>query len=449
MRALVSALVAALSCFSVFSAPAPASAQAGQWIGGAPMRSTVAVGAPGEAWVGVWVDAPVTATVRVRTPMAVSLVVDTSGSMAGAKLDNARLAAAALIESLSDGDIVSVYGFATGVTEVAAPTVLGPMTRQGLLRNVGHLVAGGGTNIEDGLRVGIARMASAPATHATRRVFLISDGQANVGITDPRMLGNLAAGATEYGTQVTAIGVGYDYDPTTLNAMAVQSAGRMHHLGSPEQMAAILETELSWMARSVALSAVLEVRPASGVMILGAATTGAVVEGGVLRMPLGSITAGQRRELLFRVSVPTADIGRRTLATASLSFQTPDGTPAAPQSAELALDVRRDARGATEAPRVAAMVAQHDASEAERAAATLLAEGRRDEAVARLEAARATVSTTSSSYAFDDAVVSGALSARSAELESAASRARAATTPSAMHERSYELQAAPMAADGY
>lgn len=448
MRALVSALLALL-CLSVFSLPASAQTS-GQWIGGAPIRSTVTVGAPGEAWVGVWVDAPTTvATVRVRTPMAVSLVVDTSGSMAGAKLDNARLAAAALIESLSDGDIVSVYGFSTGVTEVAAPTVLGPMTRQMLLRNVSHLVAGGGTNIEDGLRVGIGRMAAAPSTHATRRVFLISDGQANIGVTDPRMLGYLAASGTEYGAQVTAIGVGYDYDPVTLNALAVQSAGRMHHLGSPEQMAAILETELSWMSRSVALSAVLEVRPATGVVILGAATTGAVVEGGVLRLPLGAITAGQRRELLFRVSVPTADVGRRTLATASLSFQSPDGAPAAPQSAELALEVRREARGVTDTPRVAAMVAQHDASEAERAAAVLLEQGRRDEAVARLEAARTAVASTQHSYAFDDAEVSGALSSRSAELESAASRARAASTPSAMHERSYELQAAPMAADGY
>ncbi len=455
MRAFVAAL-AALLCLSVFLAvflavfSAPASAQdTTTWIGGSPIRSSVTVGAPGEAWVGVWVDAPMVTTVRARTPIAVSLVVDTSGSMAGPKIDNARLAAAALIQSLSDGDIVSIYGFATGVTEVAAPTVLDAYTRPVLLRNVSRLYAGGGTNLEGGLRAGISRMAGAPITHATRRVFVISDGQANVGVTDPRMLGMLAAGATEWGTQVTAIGVGYDYDPLTLNAMAVQSAGRMHHLGRPEQMSAILETELSYMVRSVALSAVLEVRPAAGVMILEAATMGAVVEGGVLRLPLGSITAGQRRELLFRVRVPTADIGRRSLATANLRFETPDGTPAPAQSTDLVLMVSRDASGARETPRVAAMVAQHDASEAERAAATLLAEGRREEAVARLDAARAAVSTASTSYAFDDAVVSGALASRQAELDAAASSARSATTPSAMHERSYELQAAPMAADGY
>jgi Ca-activated chloride channel family protein len=232
--------------------------------------------------------------------------------------------------------------------------------------------------------------------------------------------------------------------------MAVQSAGRMHHLGSPEQMARILETELSTMSRSVALSAVLEVRPAPGVMILGAATTGAIIEGGVLRLPLGAITAGQRRELLFRVSVPTADIGRRSLATANLRFDSPDGTPTAPQSAELALTVSRERATTAPAPRVAAMVAQYEASEAERAAAVLLAEGRREEAVARLDAASASVSSTLRTTDFaDDTVVSGSLASRQAELRQAADGARAASTPSAMHERSYELSAAPMAADGY
>ena len=447
MRLFFSALLA-LACLSVFS-PARSSAQdTTTWVAGAPIRSRVSVGAPGEAWIGVWVDAPVTATLRARVPMDVSLVIDTSGSMAGPKIEHARLAAQALIESLADGDIVSIYGFATNVREYAAPTVLDPSSRGNLLRAVDHLVAAGGTYLEGGLRIGLSRMQQAPPSHSVRRVFVISDGQANVGVTDPRTLGQLAAGGTEWGTQVTAIGVGYDYDPITLNQLAVASAGRMHHLGSPEQMGAILETELSWMSRSVALSAVIEVRPAPGVVILGAATLGAVVEGGVLRLPLGAITAGQRRELLFRVRMPTADLGRRSIATANLRFDSPGGGTQM-QTAALAVDVSRDASGASDTPRVAAMMAQHEASEAERAAAVMMAEGRREEAVARLEAAQATITATSTGYAFDDAEVSGALAARSRELSGAASSARASSAPAAMRARAYELQAAPMAADGY
>ena len=101
------------------------SSGATQWVDGAPVRTRVFVGADGETYVGVWVDAPETVpgqAVRSRPPMALSLVVDVSGSMSGAKIQNARVAASSLLESLTDGDIVSIYAFNNGVTEIAPPT---------------------------------------------------------------------------------------------------------------------------------------------------------------------------------------------------------------------------------------------------------------------------------------------------------------------------------------
>ncbi len=418
------------------------------WVGGAPLRTRVVLEGSGEAWVGVWVDAPVTPGTRVHVPMAVSLVVDTSGSMAGEKIRNAQMAASGLLESLADGDIVSIYGFSNGVTEVAAPTVIDASSRGALMQRVGMLAAGGGTNIEGGMRAGVARMAQAPATHPIRRVFLISDGRANIGLMDPQGLGDLAASATEWGTQVTAIGVGYDYDPATLSAMAVRSAGRLHHLARADQMGPILEQELSWMSRSVALNARLEVRPAAGVTIVAGATTGAVLERGVLRFPLGALIAGQRREVLFRVRVE-GSLGRRSLASAQLVFDSPDDRSARTQSVELSFEVGRAGSESPETPRVAAMLAQHQASEAERQAAQMMADGRRDEAIAALETARTRLHGARQEYNFDDEVVSGALSTREAELDAEVSRSRASTAPSEMRERSYELQAAPMSAEGY
>lgn len=447
MRVLFGALLALV----VLSVSTAASAQApvAPWVGGAPLRTRVVLDGAGDAWVGVWVDAPVVGSARAHVPMAVSLVVDTSGSMAGDKIRNAQLAASGLLESLVDGDIVSIYGFSNGVTEIAAPTVVDAASRAVLMQRVGLLVAGGGTNIEGGMRAGVARIAQAPATHPIRRVFLISDGRANIGLTDPNGLGDLAASATEWGTQVTAIGVGYDYDPSTLNAMAVRSAGRLHHLARADQMGPILEQELSWMSRSVALNARLEVRPARGVTITLGATTGAVIEGGVLRFPLGALIAGQRREVLFRVRMDGSVTGRHALASAQLVFESPEDRSARTQSVELSFEVSRDGHEAPETPRVAAMLAQHQASEAERQAARMMADGRRDEAVTALETARAQLRTARTSYDFDDDVVAGSLSTREAELDAEVARSRASSSTSEMRERSYELEAAPMSAEGY
>jgi Ca-activated chloride channel family protein len=450
MRSLVRALAALVVALFVSSPALAQTTTAGTaWIGGAPLRTRLVVDGSGETWVGVWVDAPTTVTAAVRAPMAVSLVVDTSGSMAGDKIANAQLAASSLLESLADGDIVSIYGFASGVTEIAPPTVLDPTSRSWMMRRVSMLVAGGGTDIESGLRVGIARLAQAPSTHPTRRMFLISDGRATLGQTNPTMLGDLAAGATEWGAQVTAIGVGYDYDPMTLNGIVVRTAGRLHHLGQPQQMASILESEMSWLSRSVALNAAIEVRPAPGVTILSGATTGAVVADGALRLPLGVLVAGQRRELLFRVRLAPGITGSRPLATASLVFESPADRVVTTQSYSLTMEVSRSGSASAETPRVAAMVAQYDASEAERRAAELMAQGERDRAVRELETARTVLATTATSYDFEDAEVAGALARRRAEVDSAATAARSASTPSEMRARSYEMQAAPMAADGY
>lgn len=428
----------------------PANAQ-DRWVGGAPLEGHVYVGAGGETWVGVWVDAPQIAVPEARAPMAVSLVVDTSGSMAGDKIRNAQHAASSLLASLADGDVVSIYGFSSAVTEVAPPTVLGPATRGMLMQRVQLLVAGGGTNLYGGMQVGISRIAQAPPSHPIRRIFVISDGHANIGPSDPQSLGDLAAGATEWGTQVTAIGVGYDYDPQTLNAMVVRSAGRLHHLGAPQQMAAILEQELQRMASSVALNARLEVMPSPGVVILEGATTGAVLEGGALRFPLGALYSGQRREILFRVRMDTAHTGTRTLGTVRLVYESPDARAPRTQTAEVRYEVTRDRAlaGSAPTPRVAAMVAQHDASVAERRAAALVAQGQAEQAARALDAARAELDRTARTYDFDDDTVAGELAARSSSLSGASARTRASTTADEQRARSYELQAAPMAAEGY
>jgi len=444
-------VLVALLGLSLLLAASGARAQAQPpWIGGSALRSRIAVDAAGETWVGVWVDAPDVAVVpQVRTPMAVSLVVDVSGSMAGEKIANAQMAASSVIESLADGDIVSIYGFSNVVTEVSPPTVVSALSRAGLMQRVSLLVAGGGTNMYDGMQVGVSRIAQAPATHTNRRIFLISDGHANVGPSDPGSLGDLAARATEWGTQVTAIGVGYDYDPVALSSMVVRSAGRLHHLGNPGQMAAILEQEMGFMARSVALNARIEIQPAPGVTILEGATTGARVDGGLLRFPVGALIAGQRREVLFRVRIPGARLGTQPLGTARLVFQAPGAPAEQVQTAALGYQVVRARTDEAEVPRVAAMVAQHQASVAERQAAQLLEQGQRDQAVAALEAARAQLSQASTTYQFADAEIAGQLARRAEAMRTEAAGASQATSAPAARARSLELQAAPMAAEGY
>lgn len=289
--------------------PVVVTAQSGAWLEAAAGQQTLTVGSDGTVHIGIWVRAPQATQQQVvmrRVPMDVSLVVDVSGSMAGDKIQNARMAAASLIESLALGDIVSVYAFSDNVMEVAPPTTVSNETRGDLIQRVNQLQTMGSTNMFDGLRVGEARAAAAPPTHAVRRVVLISDGMANVGPSSPEELGRVASDGSERNVQVSSIGVGLEYDERTLGAIAMRSAGRMYHLAQPSQMAMILRQELQTLSQTVATEAVIELEPAEGVELLDAENVSAErVEGGRLRVRLGALQGGQVNEVLVRARANT------------------------------------------------------------------------------------------------------------------------------------------------
>jgi len=398
-------------------------------VDGAPQQTQIVVGADGQTYVGIWITAPDEPVRRERAPMDVSLVIDVSGSMAGEKIANARSAAQSLLETLRNGDIVSIYAFSDDVYEIAAPMVVGEGTRGDLIRRVAQLRDLGSTNLFGGLAAGLARMQQAPASHPIRRVIVISDGQANVGPSDPVSLGNLAAGGTESHAQVTAIGVGLDYDENTLGQLAVRSQGRLYHLANPSQMAAILREEMGLLASTFATDVMIEVQPAPGVIIVDGLTMGSSMSGNTLRIPVGNLVAGQSRELLFRARVDTSRVGTRPLATARVMYApTSDASRPVARSVEIPYSVTADASAATRSasPRVAGLVATHEASVASLAAAQALSRGDARAADAAFASAEASLSRAAAV-----APPAAAAEARSRRERIHSARSAAATAPSA------------------
>ncbi|APR77375.1 Hypothetical protein A7982_02722 [Minicystis rosea] len=363
------------------------------WIGAAPSQSVIVPGNGAPMWIGIWVATPEAAPPTKRPPMSLALVVDTSGSMAGPKIDNARLAATSLLEGVTAGDVVAIDAFSNEVRVVVPPTVIQPGNLGALVRAVQGLGAMGGTNLHEGLRVGTAHAAAAVA-HPLRRVIVISDGLANVGPSTPDALGELAAQGTENGVQVSAIGVGLDYDERTLGELARRSSGRLYHLEEPSQLAGILDQEVRLLSTTVATGAYLEISAGSGVEIEGAEFADAQREGNVWRVRLGSLYAGQRREVLMRARVHGAPGSEPELAKVKLVYEdrTENGRWSA-QSVALHARVSDDAKAAAASSdaRVQAMVARHDAAEAQRQAAMMMSHGRTDEAAATLGKAEQTV----------------------------------------------------------
>jgi Ca-activated chloride channel family protein len=368
----------------------------GTWIGAAPEGDMLSQSTR-ETFLGVWVDVPEARAVA-RPPMEVVLVVDTSGSMAGSKIESARAAATTLVRSLKDGDIVALDAFSDNARTLVQPTRLDMHTRTEILREIAQLVPSGSTNMFSGLSIAESQMASAPASHPLRRIVMISDGIANIGPSSPEILGNVAQAGLRFRAQVTSFGVGNDYDERTLNALSVQTNGRLYHIGEPREMAGILRNEVALLDQTLASDASVEVVPAPGVQVLGADGLRADFRDGGLRIPLGALHAGQHREALVRLRIvdPAAFEGHsRSLASVRLRFRdAAEGDLERIQEvvARTQLSSDDNAVAASVNSRTKAIVAIMDASKTQMAAAQRINDGNFVDADKELERAQQTLS---------------------------------------------------------
>jgi len=364
------------------------------WIG-ASAEGEMLMSGTRETFLGVWVDVP-EARPEVRPPMELALLVDTSGSMAGAKIDNARKAASMLVRNLKDGDIVALDAFSDTARTVVPPTRLGPQSREDILRAISDLRVSGSTNMFEGLTLAEGQVAAAPPTHSIRRIVVISDGIANVGPSTPESLGAIAERGLRFRAQVTSLGVGNDYDERTLNALAVKSSGRLYHLTEPREMASILKKELDLLDATLASDSFVEVVPAPGVQLMGADGIRADWhEGGTLRIPLGALHAGQHREALVGVRIvdPAAFEGQtRSLASVRLRFrdaQDSDLERVQENVARTQLTGDSNAVAANVSSRTKAIVAIQESAKIQMSAAQRINDGRfvdADKELARAEA---------------------------------------------------------------
>ena len=423
-------------------------------VGGRGADSDVLLARGGDAFLGVWVDVPAAAKARVRAPVDLALVIDTSGSMEGAKIQAARASARTLVERLADGDVLSVDTFSDHARTLVPPVRLTPETRARVLSSIAELGTGGSTNMFEGLELAEMHVAQADRNHPVRRIVMISDGQANVGPSSPNALGELAQRSLSLGAQVTSLGVGLDYDERTLDAIAERTSGRLFHVGDPREMQATLEHEIDLLGSTVADQAAIEVVPAPGVVLVG--VEGARIEGaenGAVRIPLGALFAGQHREALVRVRLTEAASGtQRALASVRLRFHDPAENEVERVQEVLARVMASDDPTAVAShanAKTHAMMAMVDAAKTEIQAAQDVGSGNFVQAQSQLAAAEKNLLDEAARTKDDDSRKKLTVAAKGMAHARAAAAAAPAAPPAKVRADALEMNGAGMKAMGY
>lgn len=240
---------------------------------------------------------------RDRVPLNLSLVLDRSGSMHGSKLHAARRAAAMLTRRLAPQDTVSVVTFDDEVDVVAHPAT---GEAQGELPAlIDSIECGGTTNLSGGWLRGRDLVADNLREGGVNRVILLTDGRANVGLTEPGQLIGLAQQGARVGVSTTTIGFGADYDEDLLQAMADAGQGGTYYIEKEDQASGVFEEELEGLLSIAAQNVRVTVQPgahADSVKVLHQYPSHA--EGDVLTLEVGDLYAREPRRILMAFLIP-------------------------------------------------------------------------------------------------------------------------------------------------
>ncbi len=168
-------------------------------------------------------------------------VVDTSGSMAGEKIKQARNALKYLVTKLNDGDRFNIVPFSSFADPWQKGLVSAKERREDGLKFAETLIAQGGTDIAGAFDAAASVLLSDP-TRPSYIVFM-TDGKPTMGeTTDPkRILGKVMAargGKNGDTLRLFTWGVGYDVDTHLLDDMANQGGGISEYVRPEEDIAA-------------------------------------------------------------------------------------------------------------------------------------------------------------------------------------------------------------------
>ena len=154
-------------------------------------------------------------------PKDVAFVIDTSGSMAGKKMEQARKALRFCIENLNDDDRFEIIRFSTDVEPLFDRLVaVNSANRDQADHFIDRLKAIGGTAIDDALNKALSLQ-----TERDGRPFVVvflTDGQPTIGTTNPEEIVSHVK-QKDSGTRIFCFGIGNDVNTHLLDSIAEET----------------------------------------------------------------------------------------------------------------------------------------------------------------------------------------------------------------------------------
>jgi len=294
---------------------------------------------PREMIVQVEVEARKSDDTR-RAPMNLSIVLDRSGSMEGAKLEKARQAAAMAVDKLGDDDIFSLVTYDDQTDLLIPPERVGGRDhREELKARIHRIQAGGSTALHAGVVLGAKQVRRFFEKERVNRVILLSDGLANSGPSSTSDLARLGRELRNDGISVSTVGLGDDYNEDLMTALAEASNANYYYVKDAEKLPGIFAQELGAARSLLARSIIIRIQAPDGVRLKEIVGRPDIeCHDRVVEIKMPELFGSEKRRFLVRCLAEGKTADAIEPASVELSYATIAGVqaPAQRQSAKIA-----------------------------------------------------------------------------------------------------------------
>ena len=263
--------------------------------------------------------APQAGAERTRPSVNLAIVLDRSGSMSGDKLHVAKAAVQEAIDRLKPQDRFSVVVYDDVVEVVSESTAASAEARRGAMERLRAIEARGSTNLAEGWLRGCEQVAQHLDPRGVNRCLLLTDGLANVGITDHGQLSIHAAELRARGVSTSTFGVGNDFDETLVQELADAGGGHFYYIADAPQIRDAITSEVGETLEIVARDVQLEVTARDDIRIEPISPYKVSVRANRAVVSIGDLASGQVVDVVLRLSFPYGDAGREAGAIVALT----------------------------------------------------------------------------------------------------------------------------------
>jgi Ca-activated chloride channel family protein len=233
-----------------------------------------------------------------------TLVLDHSNSMSGARLEKVKVAAHQIVDQLTDQDVLSVIGF-NDRAEVIIPAT-SVQDKAALKAKISMMVASGGTEIYKGLAAGFEQNRRFLAPKLVNHMILLTDGNT---YGDAEACLELAREAAERGIGISAMGLGQEWNDDFLDELVSITGGNSDYIKSASAVVKFLNDHVRNLSDGFAERVHVSIAPDPDIQLesafkLSPQPQPLPMDQGYI--PVGSLQANRVVSILFQIQIPAS-----------------------------------------------------------------------------------------------------------------------------------------------